>query len=501
MAARRAKAPAAPSRAAAAKAAAVTDRAWADAWDDHDFMTSQEAFDRVVVLPTPSLALDWCFGCNGLPLGRVHHLIGESGHRKSTLAKEFLRWGFQFDGRGVYIGTEGKDQPHLRKMAFRNDPEAIARVGGRPPRCAVYRADSIEAWSVMLTEVWDALRKTYGSPTVGPKKAKPGTARAAPADDEAPAAKAPKEPMWSVPIGQVVDSVIGTTTDRVFEKKHQHGVTQQEFGPEANLLNRESKTWHRYLDDTSMFLVLVNHDKPKTDKFGNLVHAYQGGKALRFYATLELVIARAGRYQEAGRSGHLYRMTPVKPSFAPDDGRSIVVPYYAWRDFTPKGPRDEGRWAWHVSTVRLFGDLAKSERFKPLYKVLCDVADVRVLSEKRCCCPKLGIPASSSVTHEELGRAIDSDPALRSQLQEIMGVQQFKVVEPGTVIGRLPPVSAEAYGRALGRLLRPDDVPGAVGVSLTGGEADGADDADGEVDEAPDAGAVDEAPDADEEAA
>lgn len=100
--------------------------------------------ERLVGVPSPSLALSWCMDNTVLPLGKMIGIAGPSQSQKTSLALEFAKIGLRLNGYCYLVDNEAaKYSPTLQRSILKIEPESQKLV--------LARSDSVEESQERMT--------------------------------------------------------------------------------------------------------------------------------------------------------------------------------------------------------------------------------------------------------------------------------------------------------------------------------------------------------------
>jgi hypothetical protein len=345
----------------------------------------------------PHLAARYAFQRETIQFARSLMIYGPPASCKTAWLAELYKWAYAYGGRYLHVDVEEKDAPDLRASIVRTPPDY---------REWKYTAESMEGYMRAIYQYTAWFREECE------REKPPGPGR-------------------KVPLVIGVDSLLGKLSESVMDamdEKH-GGAPYRRFGDEARVLNDWFKGVTRHVRGWPILLVVINHDKPEKLPTGPTIHKVPGGHSQNFHTTYKVLLERVRNLPMTadGWEGKRLRLRVTKNAMAPDDYEAQVE--LVWRAVpiidpgTGKvtGMTQETLWNWHKATVEAIeGVIAdKGERGA----AVDDLTGLRKRTGGRYSCRAVGIPTDDPQPAEEVGRLIEADRALLSQLEPTMGIR------------------------------------------------------------------------------
>lgn len=342
-------------------------------------------------LPLPSLALRWMMDSNIMPLGRIVGLAGPAKCMKSAFATEMMRWIDVCGGGSVRVDTEGgKVGPMLMEQIL--GERAAASI--RHHMMLVHSAE----------EGQERINKTF-------------------------AAFCKRVPDKDVLFGMVVDSltgaVLGETSDKIEEegfhaRGYEGAVRAMMFTNTFGHLSPRLASW-------PILFTFVNHQKIKLEQKGQfqVKEPYMpGGVAQHYYVAFYFLFNRILRDSKSlvaeSREIRAIRIAMHSSSFGVDN-RSIDINFNSWLD--GEGKRRIS-FDWGAATTKFLFDQYMAGPKNAVKEILFINRHEAGNKGYRYSCERL-LGKNEQITATELGRMIDSDPQLMTELQTAMDIQQY----------------------------------------------------------------------------
>ncbi len=350
-------------------------------------LVGNEAERVCIGLPLRAFSLQYVHSSDVYPLGRMGMTIGESDSCKTAYLFEQMRWFLNAqDGGAVYELNEARDPADLRTSIVGKDQLDSGRFKLEGP------CESLEHWQRNVTAMLHQFENTF--------KIKGGCA-------------------FPVLIG--LDSITGTTNERVIKNIDETGCAQLTFGQDANLLNQYAKYLFQRLYKWPIAFVCTNHIKYGTDKYNNKIMRIPGGDELRYVSTYITHFQKEGKdIERRGLSGG--RKLRMKLMKSMGDHRSILVEFVWYHE----NGQQKSIWDWHGATVTMLdecsGDVGKE------VKEICSIEDLSA-AHRTAKCPTLGI--RKATPYGEIGKALMEDAKVLRALQDYFGVKRRRVFEDG----------------------------------------------------------------------
>lgn len=369
-----------------------------------DIVAADVAEKILICVPFQHLCWKYLFCSQGYPLGRLLHLFGPQGSCKSALATEILRWHLLLDGLGVVMENENKDTPDLRRSILQN-PRFFKRCRTHPTSSM----DGDGGWQQAFTHwISTAKSKAVGTAT------NPGPGRV-------------------IPYCFIVDSVMGTATGDELKKIAESGAAGRgQFGVGANILSNYCRAIPDMLRQEPFSAIWVNHQKPK-EVNGKPSYNTPGGKAIGFYASMELEVKRTKYIKLANQGGVTIQFT-VRKNCVGETGRKMEASMlWQWVE-TENGWQQQTFWDWYATTTDLLVKL-KTGGSADLKKRLAQVCDIQTATGRKVYSKRLSIKKDKPVTYHEFGRKLESRPEVVAELEPLLGIAPRPLYVPRVDFG------------------------------------------------------------------
>ncbi|MBN2328460.1 MAG: recombinase RecA [Candidatus Omnitrophica bacterium] len=218
---------------------------------------------KVEIIPTGSLALDWSLGVGGVPRGRIVEIYGPESSGKTTLAQHIVAEAQKLGGSAAFIDAEhALDVEYSQKLGVDIDNLLVAQ-----PDTGEQALDIMEM--LVRSGALDVI---------------------------------------------VVDSVAALVPKA--EIDGEMGDTQ--VGLQARMMSKAMRKLTGILSKSRTCAIFINQIREKVGViFGN-PETTSGGRALKFYASVRLDIRRIGAIKEKGEAvGNRVKVKIVKNKVAP----------------------------------------------------------------------------------------------------------------------------------------------------------------------------------------
>lgn len=365
-------------------------------------LAGDEASKLMIVLPMPSLALEWLFGQSGFPLSTVVQLVGKWGTCKSAFLYDIFRW-FSLCGGGAI---------HQENETKFSDVLCSSIMGEKNYRGSVIvnRTTSVEDWQERITYYMkEQKRRMIGTAE------EPGPGR-------------------TVPICFGLDSVTGKSSRETQEKVSREGAAGRGHPIEALLITRYfQSTMHEYAD-WPFSAVLVNHLKQAMGQDqGGPESRTAGGSHISFQEGFEIEMSIwRSRINTAKFRGIGIRLTSTKNSFA--EGRHSIQSRLLWNhtvDPETGLPKQLTRWDWDWATIKFLDTLEKPQRdrLKDIagftLHTQSPMADVECMAQ----CSALGMGKKDWESFSKVGAMLRKSPKLLKQVRAALGILEVQRME------------------------------------------------------------------------
>lgn len=391
---------------------------------DKDKLLVAEGLNAVAGIRIP-FALEYLLNCNVLPLGVMIELLGEAGSNKTTLAYEFGRMIYSYEGWTEMFLTEGKISPDLISSIMGYVDECKAAGKEAPFMC--FKSDSMEEWQRMTMERVGMALKLFSEGST-----KHGSPKGA-----------------YQPIQYVVDSIMGQNLADTDSNVSSDGATGRRFAVEAGSLTTYLKAVQREIAKGPFLLTLINHAKPipPATQYMKTTYNSPGGKQVRFQATYRILLHKRSKQikvEDESTSSLLYKGYSVElellKSSLGEDTNKITVPYY-WRylpcELTGRN-RQRGTFGWNEALVGVLNqqihsnsDLTGGAKAKALVK-LDAVVHYRHSRGDAYTSKTFGATDASPLTARQLGAKIQSEPEMIEGLRDLFGIKRYHVWDNAT---------------------------------------------------------------------
>lgn len=366
----------------------------------------QQADDRLLGLPMPSLAPRHLFQSTVFPLSRITELAGVPGCGKSTLLDEIIRWHRLCGGRGAIMDAEDKDNADMRQAILNYDSNAVLL---RP-------CEALEDWQEGINYFIGLFQKLF----LG-TKSEPGPGRVA-------------------PIALGVDSIMGKAARETQDKVRKKGHAERNWAIEANLISTYMRCMPQLIAGWPFSVIGVNHWKPKMDeRTGRPTGSTPGGFSPKFHETFRILVSKVRSFSRAKFEGYTVQLKTDKNSLGPDK-RSIYVNLIWWYELITEQD-EEGKpityarqhaiWDWEAAAITCLLGFSKQAT---LHKAIMEVCDLHVdrKASTRVWSNALGIPSSDAISFREAGKALEARPDILCGLYPLLGIKERRPFQPGT---------------------------------------------------------------------
>ena len=352
------------------------------------------------VLPVPALSTRVLFQNEGFPLARVYGFAGLQASYKSTFLAEVMRWHRLCGGKGILMEAESKPTPELRNAILNYDANAVR----------VEDCHSLEDWQQKTTFFTMDIQKRFSMSGM---------------------------PGRTVPICIGVDSLMGKASRETVKKIKERGHASRRFAIEAGSVSDYMKAYPQMMQEWPFTFIGISHYKPSFDDIGNPVVNIPGGYAMKFHASVILLLDRVGSVkQKANCKVQTIKIHPYKNSYGAEDMR-INVDISFWNQNVEGVDRLYGRWEWWDATTRMLNEgwgwtKTKSEYLLPKIKEVIDIHEKSMGNKgKGYWSNRLSIPSSNPISGHDFGYALEHHPEVLAELYPILGVNRRPFFQPG----------------------------------------------------------------------
>jgi len=335
-------------------------------------------FSTPVCIKLPSLGLRFLLQQEGIPLGRIVHLVGDEASFKTTFSAEIMRWHMLYSGGGLTLHTEGRPNEDVLNGVF----------GELSGNHAMITCQSLEDWQGYLVGVAKHLRE------------EPGLLCCA------------------------VDSILGSAARSSIEDVESSGFASSRFATEARLIADFLRSFTRSLVELPMTLVIINHRKlrPSGLPYVPPQKTSLGGNEVRYYTSFEIEMSRSSATKTL-TADTVFDVTlkTTKNTYGRPE-ISITVPVVIY------GNPPIIKFRWCTVTANLLTDFSGikpnpsasfAKQLKEIINVECRRAGSKGL---RYYCTDLGIAAENAVPDEELEVALEERSDFLEPLYDLLGV-------------------------------------------------------------------------------
>lgn len=355
----------------------------------------------VVVMPGCPLAYQYLLGISGEPLRQLIFIGGPPKSYKTSLmlymAKRVLSLGPGL-GDSYVINTEHKWSSSKARAVLGLDDYK---------RSVMINAESINQWQSKAKQAIDIWLE-------GCKKAK----------------KADKLPVLFLGI----DSLCGSQTDYIAGRVEKDGYGSKTFNDRAQMIYQWIQTQHAKIMRAPVLIVITNHETDKTNSMGHVPQKItSGGNAAGFHCSIDIRMRKVGTVKKVGVTGHKLRLRTYHNSLGPSP-RTVEVPYYEVID--EMGIQHD-QFDWDDALIDLLlGQMADNAKMKDAIKgVLGTLVEYSKPGVGKCySCERFNVDKQKAlddvVTAAVMGKLIQADPQIVSELQRVLGIDVKDEWEP-----------------------------------------------------------------------
>lgn len=346
----------------------------------------------VIAIKFPSLILRVLFQNDGLPLGKIIHIVGEEATFKSTLALEISRWHINYGGIGILLHTESRLNHSLIDGVLKEHKEKFFSS----------TCDYLEEWQAMLLEFTERLGKKG------------------------------QEVVTCI----TVDSVLGVNSEKTIKDIMKSGFASARFAVEANLISTYLRTINSVLYSRPHTICLINHRKFRpnlNNPYGGVEKASLGGNEIRYAASFEIETTATGSNKQVLGPVTTYKMgLKLDKNTFGQDGIQISVPIH----FVNHPDGCDVTFDWHAATTFF---LAKCDNVKPIpsqtrLKAISDLIPVKVRPGGRkgelFYSEAIGIDKDNAISATEFGMALEERQDILNAIYEILGISRRYILDP-----------------------------------------------------------------------
>ncbi len=354
------------------------------------YLGGKDAELACIGIPLTAFSLQYLYNSNVYLLGRMEMTIGESDSCKSAFLFERGRWFLEAHGAFNYQLNEARDPAELRSSIIGDELLEPGRGYSMEGPCS-----SLENWQRNITAILKRYERTFAE-TGG----------------------------CTFPAMIGLDSITGTTNEKVIEKIDKEGCAQITFGQDANLLNQYAKYLFQRLYRWPVSFVCTNHIKFGTDNYGNRVMRIPGGDELRYVSTYITLLKWDGKvFKRADAAGG--RTINIKMKKAAGDHRQCDVDF-VWTYDTNENGKQYSYWDWHRASAQILISAQLTTSMRKDLDDACHISDVNAGYGK---CARLGLKKSTPLA--EIGKALMDDDKVLKAVQGVFGIPRRAEFRPG----------------------------------------------------------------------
>lgn len=379
------------------------------------FVFGARAWEIMVGLPLPSLALEYMLYCTCWPLSRLASLVGKPGCGKTAFGFEVSRWHHVNGGGSFYGDCEHKDASHVRDGMFHYMPSYLARASTK--QC------------YLLDEAQSAVFQMMESVRTVAEQA--GYAR-------------------SIPAAFMIDSLMGNVPESEYASMEKNeGAAERGYALSAQLIARWMRGIQHKIEDNPFSLLVTNHLREATDRMGNAVRTTPGGTSVPFFETLEIELKKLTSFETLECAGITSILKAFKNCVGPG-GRSIKADFIWWwvdqidpltgeivlNEYGVPLKMQHFAWDWDAATINMLKDVSanKPTLGRTIMDDACDlhfVGNAQRGSTAKVWSNALGIPEDDPQIYRVAGAAIQSNPAVMSRLRYQLEIMEMTPFQPG----------------------------------------------------------------------
>lgn len=351
--------------------------------------------NRVIGMEPYSIALQYLMDLEVFPLQSIISIAGEAKCYKTSGLIEFCSMAMQdiYNGIGIIINTEGKW----------SDSKVKSMLGDRAEKLTVIHATSVEEWQLAGTNTLN-----YVKDAVVDYKAKKG----------------PVVP----PIVIGVDSLTGSQSLKIKEEVEKEGFGKKTYQDRAQINSMWFRSWGSELVGLPVTVVVSQHllDKIDGNATGLPIKTTAGGTTTGFMCSMEIRVQNAGDIKKAASEG-AYLTWRMHYNSLGRDKRRIKIPYIETYD---SNDAQKAYFDWDEALIILLLDLFENntdlrDRLKAVLGNVVEYPKPGV--GKVYTCDKLNITRTTAlednITASVLGKLIQSNPDLRSDIKKALRIQ------------------------------------------------------------------------------
>lgn len=239
------------------------------------------------VLSVPSITLQYLLCINGIPLGRVIEIVGESSSNKSSLIYFLARLFASANGFAAILETEG--------TTYSNKKEALVDYEDNVYSVLV---TSIEDWQGEIFEVIKRYKKDFENLSEAP------------------------------PLMLAIDSIIGTLDDRSQEKIFKDKCIKPTFSSQPRQISEFLKFVCSNIVGLNATLFLVNHEYKFNDPITGVLHrTIPGGERQKYMSSIIIELSKLkGSIRYSNRVENVIKFLILKNRFGIEK-MQVTIPW------------------------------------------------------------------------------------------------------------------------------------------------------------------------------
>ncbi len=345
-----------------------------------------------ICIPVPSLALEWFFGNDGLPLSRQINIVGLEACYKSALFYEMMRWFADVEGYGMLGDTEKKYAEDFCRSI----------VGPRSyDPMIVFRSEHMGSW---MERSWDALTQIMEK--MDGTEQNPGIGRI-------------------VPMLVGIDSLVGQLSSETAEKVRKDGAVGRAHPVEAMELMRYLSEIANVIGEWPISFVTVNHNKPKKDQRGRNKDHQPGGHAPRFHRSIDIRVTRSENHNQdtASRAARVIYMKTLKNSCGAE-GRMMPARITYWNEGEGESQHQVTVWDWNWSLIHILADKRLPAETRDKIRAITGLRIKTLGGDGKCYSAKFGVEKEHPISFSEMGRRIQAKPKMCESLRDLFGIKR-----------------------------------------------------------------------------
>jgi|JI10StandDraft_1071094.scaffolds.fasta_scaffold03520_3 RecA/RadA recombinase len=362
---------------------------------------TRDKLDQLVIgIPIPSLPFEFVIANDVFPLQVLIMLAGTWGSCKSALSYEIFRWFYENTGIVVHIDSEDKFDAEFACSIMRTENGHLPIISNQ--------ATSLEQAQQLITYYIETLKAQL----IGSKE-NPG-------------------PGARVPCCICLDSVAGSSSQQTQKKILEEGFAGKSYPVEALSYSKYLPTIKSTFTNFPFTLLMINHQKEKTDDMGNKLSYTLGGGALNFHESFELSNSVwKSQFRNSQFEGIGVKIKCTKNSFGPTH-RQIKTRFIWWQDKDPDTGETVQRhlWDWNWAICELLNSPSDyyKKRLKQhdlVIKCKAPTADIECMANF----PAIGMGKNEYLPFQEVGELIHQDEEVCDRIREALIIKRRYVLD------------------------------------------------------------------------